>query len=48
MDIVHIEECRYGIKEQEEVPVRYTGIYQPFRVLPLPDAEEMRSRMLTH
>jgi hypothetical protein len=27
MGIVYIGKCRYEIKEQKEVPVRYTGIY---------------------
>jgi hypothetical protein len=30
MDIVYVDECRYEIQEQEEVPVWYTG---PFRAL---------------
>jgi hypothetical protein len=28
MDIVHIDKCRYGIQEQEEVPVWYTGHFE--------------------
>jgi hypothetical protein len=33
MDILCITKCRYEIQEQKEIPVRYTGIYDPVRTL---------------
>jgi hypothetical protein len=27
--IIYVDKCRYEIREQKEVPVRYTGIYRP-------------------
>jgi hypothetical protein len=29
MDIIYIDKFRYEIQEQREVPVCYTGMYQP-------------------